>query len=230
MRGEPSHQLPLTSFVSFLQNHDQIGNRAFGERIVSLTNAQALRAALAILLLAPSPPLLFMGEEFGASTPFLFFSDFGPELANKVREGRRAEFSKFEQFSSAKAQQRIPGPNDPATFLVSKIDWSWTGKEQHFEWLDFYRTLLSVRRKEIVPLLKQIVPGAASYEVLTDHAIYVRWTLTEYRSLELLANLSTLAVDSEWRAEGTLVYATTDTTESEGGSLPPFSTAWFLSK
>src|SRR5689334_4486368 len=79
-------------FISFLQNHDQVGNRACGERIACLSCAAALRAMVAVLLLAPSPPLLFMGEEFGATTPFLFFCDFSPDLAEKVRQGRREEF------------------------------------------------------------------------------------------------------------------------------------------
>src|SRR5690606_33956629 len=87
-RGEPSAHLPPTAFVPFLQNHDQIGNRARGERLAHLVdNDDALYAVIAVLLLAPSPPLLFMGEEWAAPEPFPYFCDFGPELAQKVREG-----------------------------------------------------------------------------------------------------------------------------------------------
>jgi malto-oligosyltrehalose trehalohydrolase len=96
-RGEPSQNLPPGCFVSFLQNHDQIGNRALGDRIGTQSDPRKVKAALAVLLLSPSPPLLFMGEEFGASNPFLFFCDFGPELSSKVREGRRSEFERFTQ-------------------------------------------------------------------------------------------------------------------------------------
>ncbi len=116
-RGEPSRDLPTLSFVSFLQNHDQVGNRAFGERLARLVDSKILKVALAIWLLAPSPPLLFMGEEFGASTPFLFFCDFEPELAAEAREGRRAEFVRFAQFRSPEAQEKIPDPNSEQTFL-----------------------------------------------------------------------------------------------------------------
>src|SRR5690606_14138336 len=98
-RGEPSGHLPPTAFIAFLQNHDQIGNRAIGERIDALASAEAVDAATAILLLAPAPPLLFMGEEWGAKEPFYFFCDFEPELGRLVREGRRNEFARFPQFS-----------------------------------------------------------------------------------------------------------------------------------
>src|SRR5581483_4126157 len=110
-RGERSNELPPEAFISFLQNHDQVGNRALGERITSLADPQRVQVAMTVLLLAPSPPLLFMGEEIGATTPFLFFCDFGPELAAQVTKGRRAEFVRFEQFSSPEAQSRIPDPN-----------------------------------------------------------------------------------------------------------------------
>src|SRR6185437_15717099 len=93
-RGEPSRDLPALCFVSFMQNHDQIGNRAFGDRILNIASPAAVKVAMTCLLLAPSPPLLFMGEEFGASTPFLFFCDFGPDLASKVTRGRRSEFAR----------------------------------------------------------------------------------------------------------------------------------------
>ena len=129
-RGEPSAHLPPTAFVPFLQNHDQVGNRAFGERLCSLASEQALRAATTVLLLAPAPPLLFMGEEFGAATPFLFFCDFGPQLAAAVTAGRRREFARFARFSDAQAQAQIPDPNDVHTFESSKLDWALSGRRR----------------------------------------------------------------------------------------------------
>jgi 1,4-alpha-glucan branching enzyme/maltooligosyltrehalose trehalohydrolase len=105
-RGTPSRGLPPTAFVGFLQNHDQVGNRAFGERLGQLTSPEALRAATAILLLAPSIPLLFMGQEWAAPEPFLFFSDFGPDLAAAVAEGRRREFARFREFADPTARAR----------------------------------------------------------------------------------------------------------------------------
>ncbi|MGE5094084.1 MAG: malto-oligosyltrehalose trehalohydrolase, partial [Betaproteobacteria bacterium] len=109
-RGEPSRHLPLPAFVDFLQNHDQVGNRALGERLTAIAKPEALRLAVATLLLAPSVPLIFMGEEFGSRTPFLFFCDFHGELERAVREGRRKEFASFERFRDARARERIPDP------------------------------------------------------------------------------------------------------------------------
>src|SRR5262249_52567680 len=116
MRGEPSVHLPPAVFVSFMQTHDQVGNRALGERIGHLVEPRALRAAIACVLLAPSPPLLFMGEEFAASTPFLFFCDFGPELAAAVADGRRREFPRFPPLPDPGAREAVPAPQDVATF------------------------------------------------------------------------------------------------------------------
>ena len=106
-RGEPSAALPPTAFIAFLQNHDQIGNRASGARLHKLTSIEALQAAVAILLLAPSPPLLFMGEEWGALEPFPYFCDMSPELTVKIREGRQ-EFARFGKFRAADCPTRPP--------------------------------------------------------------------------------------------------------------------------
>ncbi|MGV3654966.1 MAG: malto-oligosyltrehalose trehalohydrolase, partial [Noviherbaspirillum sp.] len=110
-RGEPSAALPPTAFVAFLQNHDQVGNRAFGERLAALADREALRAAMALLLLSPQIPLLFMGEEAGAREPFLYFTSHpDPRLADAVRSGRREEFARFPAFSDPAARERIPDP------------------------------------------------------------------------------------------------------------------------
>src|SRR4029453_7079040 len=114
-RGESSAHLPPDAFVNFLQNHDQVGNRVFGERLPALASTAKLRSFLSVFLLAPSIPLLFMGEEFGADTPFLFFADFGGDLAKAVRDGRRAEF--------AQAERNIPDPGDESTLTQSRLDW-----------------------------------------------------------------------------------------------------------
>ncbi len=121
-RGEPSAYLPPAAFVDFLQNHDQIGNRAFGERIDRMADENIVQALHAILLLSPHVPLLFMGEEYGETRPFLFFTDFHGELADAVREGRRREFAGFEAFSGELAP--IPDPNAWDTFAASRLDWS----------------------------------------------------------------------------------------------------------
>ncbi|RKO42307.1 malto-oligosyltrehalose trehalohydrolase [Burkholderia mallei] len=124
-RGEPSADLPPSAFVAFLQNHDQIGNRAFGERLRALVNDDALRAASALALLAPQIPLLFMGEECGTTQPFQFFTDHRGALAAAVREGRRREFAAFPAFADPAHRDAIPDPNDPATFARSSLVARW---------------------------------------------------------------------------------------------------------
>jgi malto-oligosyltrehalose trehalohydrolase len=145
-RGEPCAHLPPAAFVSFVQTHDQVGNRAFGERISALASEETLRPAIAAWLLAPAVPLLFMGEEFAAATPFLFFCDFGPELAQAVTEGRRREFARFARFGDPAAQAKIPDPNAAATFAASRLDWASLARAPHERFLALYRELLALRR------------------------------------------------------------------------------------
>jgi maltooligosyltrehalose trehalohydrolase len=138
-RGEPSDYLPPNAFVGFLQNHDMIGNRAFGGRIDSFADARFLAAAYACLLLTPLVPMLFMGEEFAASTPFLYFCDFGPELAAAVAAGRRREFQRFAAFTDEAAIARIPDPNAAATFQASKLRWTERSQSPHRDRLALVR-------------------------------------------------------------------------------------------
>jgi 1,4-alpha-glucan branching enzyme len=109
--------------VSFIQNHDQVGNRAFGDRLTSFAPHEAVRAIVAIYLLLPQIPMLFMGEEFAASQPFPFFAHFEPELGEAVRKGRRAEFAKFPEFQDPQKRETIPDPTTQRTFLSAKLNW-----------------------------------------------------------------------------------------------------------
>jgi len=192
-RGEPSLHLPPGAFVSFLQTHDQVGNRAFGERIGHLANVRAnlpaLRAAIACVLLAPSPPLLFMGEEFAASTPFLFFCDFGPELALAVTQGRRKEFGRFARFADPAVQATIPDPNRDATFERSKLIWDEAGEPGHREWHALYRECLGIRAAHIAPRLSGVVPSG-NFEVEGNEVMLAHWTLSDGSQLQLAANFS----------------------------------------
>ncbi len=227
LRGEPSRALPGTSFVSFLQNHDQVGNRAFGERISTLIDPGALKAAMAILLLAPSPPLLFMGEEFAATTPFLFFCDFGPDLAAKVSAGRRSEFPQFA--SGYSRESEIPDPNCKETFLRSKLDWSSVEESIHANWLQFYRDLLRCRRDEIIPRIKDIAAGKAQYKVLGPSAVSVRWPFAQGGALELRANLGALPLHHEEPSQARVVFSTIeDDDQIPTGKMPPYSAKWLL--
>jgi maltooligosyltrehalose trehalohydrolase len=228
-RGKLSANLPPVCFVSFLQNHDQVGNRAFGERILELAPEQAVRAGLSILLLAPSPPLLFMGEEFGAKTPFLFFCDFGPELAAAVTEGRRAEFARFARFSAPAIRQSIPDPNAEGTFARSKLDWNEAGNAAHAGWLRFYRDLLALRQSTIVPHLRGIAGGRSRFAICDDNGLAVEWELGDGSRLKLLANLSDDSLMAA-RPEGQMIYTNVASVAAtlEQGTMPPWSVAWFL--
>jgi maltooligosyltrehalose trehalohydrolase len=188
-RGEPSHHLPPTAFVSFVQNHDQVGNRAFGDRITSFAPADSVRAIISVYLLLPQIPMLFMGEEFGASTPFPFFAHFEPELADAVREGRRAEFAKFPEFQDPHKREKIPDPTSNETFQSAKLNWAEANQGNHAQWSSFYRELLAIRHREIIPRLKSIGGDSSSYEILANGAVSVRWTIADGTSLRLVANL-----------------------------------------
>ncbi len=189
-RGEPSAHLPPIAFVAFMQNHDQIGNRAFGERIAALAPPEAVRALAAVYLLLPQVPMLFMGEEWGATQPFPFFCDFDGDLAEAVRNGRRAEFARFPEFQDEAARARIPDPQAEATFLSAKLNWDDLLDEGHAQWLDGYRRILATRRETLVPILPRIGGNAARYDVVGEGATVVRWRLGEGGELMLAANLA----------------------------------------
>jgi malto-oligosyltrehalose trehalohydrolase len=229
-RGEPTDGLPLTAFVSFLQNHDQIGNRAFGERILTIADPRAVRAAAAISLLAPSPPLLFMGEEFGAQTPFLFFCDFEKDLAAAVTAGRRNEFARFARFSDPETRRGIPDPNAAATFEASRLDWDAMDQARHREWLRLYRRLLRLRSEHIVPRLSAACQIRAAYEILDNRGLTARWDFPDGAKLTLLANLSAESFSGTPPPDSQIIYASAEVSKSSSkrGTLPGWSVVWSL--
>jgi malto-oligosyltrehalose trehalohydrolase len=186
-RGAASAALPPDAFVNFLQNHDQVGNRAHGERLHVLADTDALRASLAILLLAPSPPLLFMGDEFAAATPFLYFCDFEPELNEAVRKGRREEFAGMAQTRHGDVPPPDPGSTD--AYRRSALDWTSLSRAPHAEWLAWYRDLLQRRRDRIVPVIPHVRAGAARYRSDALGMLEVRWPLDDGRTLALYARI-----------------------------------------
>ena len=197
MRGEPSAGLPPTAFVAFIQNHDQVGNRAFGDRLATIAPPEAVRAVAAVYLLSPQIPLLFMGEEWGTLRPFRFFCDFEPKLADAVRDGRRQEFARFAEFQDVKTRERIPDPTAEETFLSAKLDWNEPKRGVHAEWRKFYRRLLAIRHAELVPRLKGIGGNCGRYEVLGQQAVRAGWTLADGSELMLVANLSATPLPAE---------------------------------
>lgn len=198
-RGKPSGDLPSTAFVAFLQNHDQVGNRAMGERLVRLTDRERLRAATALLLLGPQIPLLFMGEDEGSESPFLFFTDFHDELADAVREGRRREFAKFDAFADEEARKGIPDPNARSTFDASIP----RPGPQAGEWRALYRDLLALRHVHIMRRLKGTVGLAA--DVTGPGRVKARWRMADGATLTILIDLGD-APEAIAGEEGQLIY------------------------
>jgi maltooligosyltrehalose trehalohydrolase len=172
-------------FVFFLQNHDQIGNRALGERIVTIADPGVLRVGVALMLLSPQIPLLFMGEERGAREPFLYFTNYRGDLAEAVKEGRRKEFGKFPEFSTPEAQCRIPDPNRLETFDMSRPDFS-IDDDWARGWEDFYRRLIALRTSMITPRLDGVHPSGV--EILSAKSLRAGWSLGDGSKLTLAMN------------------------------------------
>jgi len=219
-RGQPSAHLPPTAFVTFLQNHDQAGNRAFGERLASLAAPRALRAAVALQLLCPQVPLVFMGEETGARQPFLYFTSHSPELAKAVRDGRRREFAASAAFGDDARAAAIPDPNDPATFEASR-----PALADDADWAPYYRELLSIRRRELLHRL----PGSqsAGVDILGPAALCARWHLVDGVELSLWLNLGDEAVPAthSCRDQRTALHESAPGAAAElfAGMLPPLA-------
>lgn len=191
-RGEPSSHLPPQAFVAFLQNHDQIGNRALGERLCHIVPEERLDLARAALMLSPQIPLLFMGEEWSASAPFQFFVDFpDKKLCKAVRDGRRKEFSKFASFAGH--EDRVPDPTEVETFIRSKLDWSERNRAPHAAVLADIRDLLMLRRAEVVPLLRSEFRGG-TFELPHKEALAVSWRFATGK-LRLVMNFGSEVVE-----------------------------------
>jgi maltooligosyltrehalose trehalohydrolase len=169
-RGAPAGDVPPPHFVYCIQNHDQVGNRALGDRLNYSISPEAYRAASTLLLLSPYTPLLFMGQEWGASTPFLYFTDHDAELGRLVTEGRRAEFAGFTAFTSTE----VPDPQDPATFLRSTLRWGERDAEPHAGLLRLYHELLELRGRLLAPRARDRESFAVT--ALNEAALALRWT------------------------------------------------------
>jgi maltooligosyltrehalose trehalohydrolase len=206
--GRPPTGLPADRFLAYLQNHDQVGNRATGERSSMLVGPGLLKVAAALVLLGPPVPMLFQGEEWGASTPFLYFTDHeDPELGRLVSEGRRREFASF-----GWAPEDVPDPQAPETFERSKLDWDEVGEPVHKDLLDWHRRLISLRRSE--PRLSS--GSFEGVEVRFDED--QRWLVVDRDGIAIVANFA-----DEPRqvpaAEGEVLLASDDATPTGDGAL-----------
>ncbi len=215
-RGEPSGHLAPTAFINFVQNHDQIGNRALGDRLENAADVRAIEAALTVLLLAPSIPMLFMGEEWGSKAPFPFFCDFGGDLADAVRKGRRVELAwAYEEYGD-----EVPDALDPSTRDSAVLDWNERTTPAAQKRLTLVRDLLKVRRQEIVARLANATFGQASAN--DDRLLKAHWRMGDGATLRLLANLSDNAIrHAPDQTAGTLIWG-----RELVDSVPPWTVLW----
>jgi malto-oligosyltrehalose trehalohydrolase len=218
LRGEPSGDLSPTAFVNFLQNHDQIGNRALGDRLESLADPRAIEAALAITLLAPMIPMLFMGEEWGSTRPFPFFCDFHGDLAEAVRQGRHREFAG----AYARHGNEVPDPLEASTFRSAVLDWGKLDEAAGKKRLALVRELLAIRRREIVPRLAGATFGDA--QTAANGLLTAHWRMGDGATLQLSANLSENEMArAPGRTTGALIWG-----NDTGETMSSLSVLWHL--
>jgi malto-oligosyltrehalose trehalohydrolase len=225
-RGTPSGGLPPSAFVSFLQNHDQIGNRPFGERLTTLADPEALEAAIALQLLSPHIPLIFMGEEDASAAPFFYFTDHHGELAETVREGRRREFAKFPSFSDPARREEIPDPNAPETLARSLPA---PAPEHRQSRRELYRRLLDIRRREIVPSLSTAQSVGAT--AIGPLAVRAEWRFGDGALLTIATNFDGDAVPIE-HLRGDLLFESRKgaAEKASAGELPGRTTLVFMER
>ena len=207
--GRPVDNLSAHHFINFLQNHDQIGNRALGDRIHDSIGIEKTKVGLGLVLTAPMVPMLFMGEEYAASTPFLYFADHEDEaMAKLVSEGRRREFADF-GFDG----DEIPNPEDPATFTKSKLDWSEVAEGIHAEMHDYVRSLIRIRRKSIC-----LNDGDRRHMKVT-FSDEKRWFRMDRGQVTIIANLGDKALDASVSEDHTLLLCSQAGGTVDGGRV-----------
>ena len=209
--GRPAGDLPGSSFVCCLQDHDQVGNRPFGERTAALVTPDLLKVGAALVLLAPFVPMVFEGEEWGASTPFFYFTDHqDPELGEAVRQGRRREFP-------LTGGAEVPDPQALDTFLQSKLDWSEVRREPHRSLLEWHRDLIALRRREpdLRALDRKLVNTAFDEKD--------RWIVVRRGKFSIVANLADECQAVPVECYGSVVLASADdvVVEEEGKGAAP---------
>jgi maltooligosyltrehalose trehalohydrolase len=195
-RGTRGADIEPEHFVHCISNHDQVGNRAYGERLNQVTTPAAYRAASALLLAAPYTPMFFMGQEWAASSPFLYFTDHHDELGKGVTEGRRKEFAEFSEFQDPVKRARIPDPQALVTFTNSKLDWTEPQRQPHLETLRLYRDFLRFRKANLTDRRR----GQWQVEQVSPWAIAIRYRQEKGDLLvvaQLVADDTTLELDSQ---------------------------------
>jgi maltooligosyltrehalose trehalohydrolase len=227
-RGEPSAQLPPEATIFFAQNHDQIGNRALGERLSKLVSFDKMKQAMSLILLSPHIPMLFMGEEAAAETPFLFFADWQGGGADVTREGRRKEFAHFKSFSTPEMRDKIPDPCDEKTYQASRLDWATIDHAPRArEFRAFTKELLQIRRDKIIPLIKEGFVEAASGLLnrrYSQAGVAVEWRTRTGAVLQIVTNFSDENVAIPSLADAETVWPPTTNDNDFGNILRPAQT------
>ena len=217
--------VPPMAFVAFIQTHDLIGNRIFGDRLHSIASAEAVRAIATIAMLSPQTPLLFMGQEWAASTPFPFFCDYHGALAEAVRKGRCDQLSKQDPAPSVDELARAPDPQADSTLRSAQLRWDELNISQHAEWLQWYQRLLQVRMQQVVPLLNGLQKTCGTYEVHGPGTLKVSWTLASGSRLHLAANLCATSTKKLSTQPGREIWVEGAWTRCSAG---PWSVRWSL--
>jgi maltooligosyltrehalose trehalohydrolase len=184
-RGSWTGGLKPAAFIHFLQNHDQVANFGFGQRVHQMSHPGVYRAMTALLLLSPQTPMLFQGQEFAASSPFVFFADHNPELGSQIKEGRVEFLRQFPSLANPGTQKRLPDPNDPQSFESCRLDFS--ERERHHAAYALHRDLLRLRQSD--PVIKAQRPGAVDGAVLADAIFILRFFGDDENDRLLLVNL-----------------------------------------
>ena len=203
---EAGCHVPPNAFISFLQSHDLVGNRIFGERVTSLLPREVVRALVSVALLLPQAPMLFMGEEWGASQPFPYFCDLHGDLGEAVQKGRCAEISKLPGVSPEDLKN-APNCQAESTFRSAQLQWAELKAPEHAAWMELYKGLLRVRRERLEPLLRGLSGRCGDYEVLGPGGLKIGWTLAGGAKLQLAANLWHEARGGFGEAPGEVIWA-----------------------
>ena len=217
--GRSTESLSGNRFLGYLQNHDQVGNRARGDRTSALVSPELLKVGAALVLTSPFVPMLFMGEEWGATTPFLYFTDHDPELGRAVSDGRKRELAAF-----GWAPEDVPDPQDPATFEASRLNWDELGEVRHADLFEWHRRLIALRRE-----LPGLTDGRMD-RVKTRHSEEPPWLVVERGDVTIACNFSSIEVDAPVRSGGReLLLTSTKDPEPRGDDvrLGPESVAIF---
>lgn len=227
-QGRPEDcALPPTAFIAFLQTHDLVGNRIFGDRVWATAGRDVLNALSSIHVLLPQIPMLFMGEEWGASTPFPFFCDYHGSLADDVRRGRLKQLKGQDPAPSEEDLKRSPDPQAESTFRSAQLRWDEIAQSTHAANLDWYKRLLQARREYVIPLLEGLSTQCDRRKVIAPGAFSIVWRLHRGAVLSVAANLCKDSRDGFPPAAGRVFWVTGTCTDDSFG---PWSVRWAVER